>query len=334
MKRVLIIAEAGVNHNGNLDLAKQLIEKAHWAGADFVKFQSFVTESLVTKNAPKADYQKKIGDKNDDQYSMLKKLELSFEQQNELNQYAVKVGIKFLSTAFDFESIEFLAELNIPFFKIPSGEINNYPYLKKIAEKKKPVIISTGMANLNEIKDAIALFEAFGIKRKDLIVLHCSTEYPTPNENVNLKAMLTIKDECEVDIGYSDHTQGIEVAIAAVSLGASVIEKHFTLDTSMEGPDHQASLNPLELKQMVDAIRKIEVCLGSSEKKPSEQEAKNKIVARKSIVALGNITEGELLSEKNIGTKRPGDGINPMRWNDVIGTKATKNFIQDEQVIL
>ncbi len=329
----IIIAEAGVNHNGDINLAKKLIDAAAEAGADYVKFQTFKTELLVSKDAKKADYQiKNQKTENNSQFDMLKKLELAEETHYELINYCKQKNIKFLSTAFDFQSIDFLAGLNIDFFKIPSGELTNYPYLKKIAEKQLPVVISTGMADLKEINDAIKVFNSreYYKNNKNITILHCSSEYPTPMEVVNLSAMHTIKQEFNVSVGYSDHTLGIEIPIAAVALGAKVIEKHFTLDNNLPGPDHKASLEPTELKNMVTAIRNIEKAIGSGEKKPNKLEIKNKPLVRKSIIAKKNIKKGEILTKENITTKRPGTGLSPFLWDKIIGTKAIKDFNTDD----
>lgn len=332
----IIIAEAGVNHNGSIELAKQLIEAAAKAGADYVKFQTFKADLIVSKTAKKAEYQKKnLGDSDDSQYSMLKKLELSEAMHHELITHCEKCGIKFLSTGFDKESIDFLDNLNIPFYKIPSGEITNKPYLTNIALKQKPVIISTGMATIDEIKEAIQVLSDHGISKDQMTVLHCNTEYPTPMEDVNLLAMLHIQRELGVPVGYSDHTNGIEIPIAAVALGATVIEKHFTLDRSLPGPDHKASLEPEELKAMVQAIRHVEVAIsGSGIKEPSPSEIKNKDIARKSIVAAKGIHRGELFTKDNLTVKRPGNGISPMKWDEVIGQKANREFHEDELIDL
>ena len=334
--KTIIIAEAGVNHNGSIELAKQLIEAAAIAGADFVKFQTFKADLLVSKTAKKAEYQNEnIGDGDDSQYTMLKKLELSEAMHHELIIHCEKCGIKFLSTGFDKVSIDFLDNLNIPFYKIPSGEITNKPYLTNIALKQKPVIISTGMATIDEIKEAIQALSNHGISKDQMTVLHCNTEYPTPMEDVNLLAMLHIQRELGVPVGYSDHTNGIEIPIAAVALGATVIEKHFTLDRSLPGPDHKASLEPEELKAMVQAIRHVEVAIsGSGIKEPSPSEIKNKDIARKSIVAAKVILKGELFAEDNLAVKRPGNGISPMRWDDIIGKQAKHNFMEDELIEL
>lgn len=334
MQHTLIIAEAGVNHNGSIELAKQLIDAAADAGVDYVKFQTFKTENLVSRSAKMADYQKRnmsVGENS--QYSMLKKLELSPQQHYELVSYCNEKGINFFSTAFDLDSVDFLASLHLGLWKIPSGEITNYPYLRKIASYKEPVILSTGMSTFDEIADAISVLIKFGVSKEQITILHCNTEYPTPMNDVNLKAMHTIGEKFSVNVGYSDHTQGIEVPIAAVALGATVVEKHFTLDCTMDGPDHKASLEPKELKAMVTAIRNIEQALGNEEKKVSTSEGRNKSVARKSIVAAKDIEKGELLTEENLTVKRPGGGISPMKWEYIIGTRAIRTFEADEQII-
>ncbi|APQ17353.1 N-acetylneuraminate synthase [Maribacter hydrothermalis] len=331
--KVLIIAEAGVNHNGDISLAKKLIDAASDAGVDYVKFQTFNSKKLVSKSAQKADYQKEnTNDKGKSQLKMLQKLELSKEDHLVLIQHCKERSIKFLSTAFDLDSIDFLNELKIDLWKVPSGEITNLPYLRKLGGLGKPVIISTGMAEMSEIEDAINVIVSSGTKKEEITVLHCNTEYPTPMHDVNLTAMNTIKEVFNVPIGYSDHTLGVEVPTAAVALGATVIEKHFTLDKTMDGPDHKASLEPNELKAMVTAIRNIEKALGNGVKAPSPSEAKNKSIARKSIVANKNISKGELFNESNITVKRPGTGISPMKWDDIIGTAATKNYKADELI--
>ena len=333
---VIIIAEAGVNHNGSLDLAKQLIDKAADAGVDYVKFQTFKSSKLVSKEAHKADYQKRnIGHGTDDsQLSMLKQLELSVEDHIALVRHCQSKGVRFFSTAFDFDSIDFLASLNLGLWKVPSGEITNYPFLVRIAKQNEPVILSTGMSTLGDIEAAMKVLLDNGLDKKKITVLHCNTEYPTPFEDVNLKAMLQIRDVFHVNVGYSDHTLGIEVPIAAVALGATVIEKHFTLDRSLPGPDHKASLEPGELKAMVSSIRNIEKALGDGEKRVSSSEEKNIIIARKSIVAARDIKKGELFSSDNIAVKRPGTGISPMRWPDVIGKTAIRDFHEDEIIEL
>ena len=325
-----IIAEAGVNHNGSLELAKNLVDKAKEAGADCVKFQTFIANKIVSKNAAKADYQKKQTGNSESQHEMLKKLELSFDDFIELNNYCKEIGIEFLSTAFDFESIDFLNQLGMQVWRIPSGEITNLPYLIKIAKLNKKVILSTGMSTMREIEDAVNILKDHGAS--ELIILHCTTEYPTPYEDVNLNAMLAIKERFGYEVGYSDHTMGIEVPIAAVALGAKVIEKHFTLDRTMDGPDHKASLEPSELKTMVDAIRNIELSMGTGIKEPADSEKKNIAIARKSIVANQSIIKGDILTETNLTVKRPGEGISPMKWFEIIGTKAIRDFEEDELI--
>lgn len=332
MKDVLVIAEAGVNHNGNIELAKKLIKEASIAGADVVKFQTFKAETLVSKSAKKANYQKASTNAEESQFDMLKKLELDYAIHEELMQYSNEQGIKFLSSAFDLESIDLLNELGIDIFKIPSGEITNLPYLRKIAQAGKQIILSTGMSTISDIEAALEVLRQNGAT--DIIVLHCNTEYPTPMEDVNLLAMNTIQNTFKVRVGYSDHTAGIEVPIAAVALGAEVIEKHFTLDKTMEGPDHKASLEPKELKAMVDAIRNIQAALGDGLKRPSESEIKNMPIARKSLVAKANIKAGEMFSEDNLTIKRPGTGLSPMLWDDIIGSIARKDYETDEVITL
>ncbi|WP_026894334.1 N-acetylneuraminate synthase [Clostridiisalibacter paucivorans] len=329
---VFVIAEAGVNHNGSLELAKKLVDAAKDAGADCVKFQTFVSKNIVSKNAVKAEYQKQQTEPEESQQDMLKKLELSFDEFVELNEYCKSKSIEFMSTAFDFDSIDFLDGLEMGTWKIPSGDITNLPYLIKIANLNKPVILSTGMSTMEDIRSAIKALKENGAT--ELTVLHCTTEYPTPFEDVNLRAMNTIKEEFGVKVGYSDHTKGIEVPIAAVALGATVIEKHFTLDRNMEGPDHKASLEPNELKAMVDSIRHIELALGNGMKQPVESEKKNMAVARKSIIASKDIKAGEIFTEENLTVKRPGDGISPMRWFDIIGKPAPRDFEEDELIEL
>ncbi len=330
---VFIIAEAGVNHNGSIDLAKQLIDVAVEAGVDAVKFQTFKTENLVSKDAEKADYQKENMQNSDDsQFNMLKKLELDINTHNELISYCNSKNIMFLSTPFDPDSIDMLNDLKLPIFKIPSGEITNLPYLRHIGSLNKEVILSTGMADIGEIEDALDVIISAGTKKENITVLHANTMYPTPMEDVNLKAMVTIGNTFDIAYGYSDHTLGIEVDIAAVAMGATVIEKHFTLDKTMEGPDHKASLEPDELKAMVKGIRNIELALGSSIKKPSKSETPNIPIARKSIVANQSIKKGDMLSEDNLVIKRPANGMNPMRWDEIVGTVATKNYEVDELI--
>lgn len=335
MDHTLIIAEAGVNHNGDFEIAKKLVDAAARAGADYIKFQTFKAEALVSKNAQKAEYQQtNIKEKDSSQLNMLKKLELSERQHLDLIHYCQEKNIHFFSTAFDLESINFLKSCNLNLWKIPSGEITNYPYLKKIASFGEPVILSTGMCTMEDIEQAITVLTSNGTKKEDITVLHCNTEYPTPMQDVNLKAMQTISRKLGVKVGYSDHTLGIEVPIAAVALGATIIEKHFTLDRNMEGPDHKASLEPGELKAMVKAIRNIEKALGSQEKTVTDSERKNREVARKSIVASTSIKKGDLFSETNITVKRPGSGISPMRWEYVLGQIASRDFEEDELIEL
>ena len=330
--KTFIIAEAGVNHNGNIEIAKKMIEVAKECGADAIKFQTFKAEKVISRYAPKAEYQKQTTGETDSQLEMVKKLELSFDDFIVLKEYCDKLNIMFLSTPFDFESIDFLNDLGLEIFKIPSGEITNLPYLEKIGKLGKKVILSTGMADLGEIEDALDILISCGTKKENITVLHCNTEYPTPYEDVNLLAMLTIKEAFKVKVGYSDHTLGIEIPIAAVALGASVIEKHFTLDKNMEGPDHKASLEPHELKAMIDAIVNIEKALGNGMKKPSKSELKNKDIVRKSIVAKREIKKGEIFTEDNITVKRPGNGISPMRWYEVLGKVASRDYKEDELI--
>lgn len=332
MNRVFIIAEAGVNHNGDINIAKKLVDEAVLAGADAVKFQTFKAENLVCRNASKAEYQLDTTDKDETQFDMLKKLELTEKMHVELIDYCKNRDIMFLSTPFDIDSLHYLVNLGLDIIKIPSGEITNYPLIREVGKTKKKVILSSGMSTLNEIKNAKRVLMEFGCK--DLIILHCNTEYPTPYQDVNLKAMNTIREELGVRVGYSDHTQGITVPIAAVALGAEVIEKHFTLNRNMIGPDHRASLEPDELKEMIRAIRNVEASLGDGVKKPSESEKKNIKIARKSIVAKCNIAKGALLNGENLTTKRPGTGISPMEWNYVIGQKAKRDFDMDEMIEL
>lgn len=332
MSKTYIIAEAGVNHNGDFNLAKKMIYEAKQAGADAVKFQTFVSQNLVSSFAPKAEYQKKTTGSSESQQEMLKKLELSFGDFKLLKDYANKLNIDFLSTPFDEDSLEFLKTLEMPLWKIPSGEITNLPYLMKIEETKKPIILSTGMSTIEEIEQALNVFKDYN--RNNIILLHCNTEYPTPFNDVNLKAMKTLESRFNVKVGYSDHTKGIEVAIAAVALGAVVIEKHFTLDKNMIGPDHKASLEPNELASMVNAIRNIEISLGSGDKNPSDSEKKNIAIARKSIVAKQEIKKGEVFTTDNLTVKRPGDGISPMEWFNILGTIARSDFDIDEKIII
>ena len=329
MSRTLVIAEAGVNHNGSLETAKKLIDAAKECGADIVKFQTARLDLLVSKYAAMADYQKKNIGHEESQKDMLSKLLLSYDDFVELADYCKKVEIRFLSTPFDIESIHFLDSMQ-DIWKVPSGEITNYPYLVEIGKTGKPVIMSTGMCYMNEVHDAVDVLRNNGVK--DITLLHCTTQYPTPINEVNLNVMTTLSKEFDCPVGYSDHTQGIEVGLAAVAMGATVIEKHFTLDRNMPGPDHKASLEPDELKSMIDGIRKVEEARGSFEKIPSKSEIENRDIARKSIVAAIDVKAGDILSEKNITTKRPGNGISPMKWNEILGTKAIRNFKEDELI--
>ncbi len=329
MVRTLIIAEAGVNHNGSLEMAKKLVDTAKECGADIVKFQTAKLDSLVSKAAFMADYQKRNVGVEESQKEMLRKLLLDYDEFVELANYCKEVGITFLSTPFDIESIHFLNDMQ-DIWKVPSGEVTNYPYLVEIGKTGKQVILSTGMADMDEIQTAIDVLKANGTT--DIIIMHCTTEYPAPIEDVNLNVMNTLRETLGYLVGYSDHTQGIEIDLAAVALGATVIEKHFTLDRALPGPDHKASLEPYELKAMIDGIRKIEIALGTCEKRLSDSELKNRLVARKSIIAKVPIKEGETFTENNITTKRPGTGISPMQWNEIIGTKAIRNFDEDELI--
>ncbi|MBT3699420.1 MAG: N-acetylneuraminate synthase [Methylococcales bacterium] len=332
MSKVFIIAEAGVNHNGSTELAKKLIDVAVHSGADAIKFQTFKAENLVSKKAQKAEYQKQTTDSKESQFEMIKKLELDVDTHQALMAYCAEKNILFLSTPFDHDSINLLNKLELDIFKIPSGEITNLPYLKQIGALNKQVILSTGMANLGEIEAALAVLVSAGTQRKRITVLHANTMYPTPMEDVNLKAMQTIGQAFDIAYGYSDHTLGIEVDIAAVAMGASVIEKHFTLDKTMEGPDHKASLEPDELKAMVKAIRNIELALGSRVKQVSNSERPNMAVARKSLIAKIDIKQGEQFTENNLTIKRPGTGISPMRWDEMIGQTAQKNYLADDLI--
>ena len=332
MSKVKIIAEAGVNHNGDIIIAKKMIDFAKEAGADYIKFQTFIPENLVSKYAKKAEYQKITTASDESQLQMLRKLMLSENEFIEISDYCEATSIGFISTPFDLESVGFLNSFNMDFWKVPSGEITNLPYLVEIAKTGKPIILSTGMSNLDEIDEAISVLKDNGAGK--ITLLHCNTQYPTPMEDVNLNAMLTLKDRYNCDVGYSDHTLGIEVSIAAVALGATVIEKHFTLDRNMEGPDHKASLEPKEFKSMVSAIRNIEKALGTGNKVASPSETENKDIARKSIVASRMIKKGEVFTKDNITAKRPGSGISPMRWYNVIGAVAKRDFQEDELIEL
>ncbi len=332
MDRILIIAEAGVNHNGDLDIAYRLVDEAVKAGADIVKFQTGIPEKLISRFAEKAEYQKVTTGSSESQLDMVRKLMLPFEDFRLLKKYCEEKNIIFLSTPFDLSSIDFLEELGCDMWKIPSGEITNYPYLVKIAKTKKDILLSTGMSTLEEVREAYDLLKKEGAKK--ITLLHCTTEYPAPVGEVNLRAMQTLASEFGCDAGYSDHTEGIEIPIAAAAMGARVIEKHFTLDKNMEGPDHKASLEPDELAAMVRGIRKVEQAFGNGIKVPSPAEEKNKAIARKSIVAAKDIKAGDVLDESNLTVKRPGNGISPMEWNKVIGTKAVRDFKEDELITL
>ena len=329
---VFIIAEAGVNHNGSISIAKRLIDIAAKAGADAVKFQTFKTENLVTKKAKKANYQKKNSNKDQSQFHMLKKLELTPLMHKKLLSYCEKKSILFLSSPFDLSSIDFLNNLKLKIFKIPSGEITNLPYLKKIGRLNKKIILSTGMSNMNEIKNALNILVKSGTKKKNITVLHANTEYPTPIRDVNLRSMLSIGKILNVNFGYSDHTLGFEVSVAAVALGASCIEKHFTLNSNMRGPDHRASLEPKELTKMINAIRNIEIALGSSIKRPSKSEMANIKIVRKSLVASQDIKKGEIFTEQNLTTKRPGTGLSPFKIIKFLGKRSLKNYKKDQQI--
>jgi N,N'-diacetyllegionaminate synthase len=334
MPKVLVIAEAGVNHNGEMDMAKKLVDAAVSAGADYVKFQTFKAEKIASKNALKAGYQQQQTGGNEGQLEMLRRLELTEEAHFELMTYSAGKGIRFLSTAFDLDSIDLLKRLNIRLGKIPSGEITNLPYLRKMARSFDELILSTGMTEMHELEEALNVLVTSGMALDKISILHCNTEYPTPFEDVNLLAMHTIREKFNVNVGYSDHTLGIEVPIAAVALGASIIEKHFTLDKELPGPDHKASLDPFELKQMVTCIRNIEKALGTDSKIVTASELKNRVNARKSIVAATDIKAGDEFSERNLAVKRPGDGISPMKWDLVIGRVAKRDFLSDEAIEL
>ncbi len=330
----IIVAEAGVNHNGDIEMAHRMIDVAAESGADLVKFQTFTADGLVTRWAEKAVYQKQTTEATESQYDMLRRLELNYQTHESLMVHCRERGIGFLSTPFDTVSVDLLVELGIERFKIPSGEITNLPYLRYIGRYGKPIILSTGMATLGEIEAALSILEKAGTQKCLLTVLHCNTDYPTPMSDVNLLAMLTIRDEFGVEVGYSDHTLGIEVPIAAVALGATIIEKHFTLDRNLPGPDHRASLEPDELKKMVKAIRNVELALGDGIKQPTPSEGKNKSIARKSLVASRPISKGSTFTEKNLTVKRPGIGISPMRWDEVLGRLAPRDFDADDLIEL
>lgn len=334
MKKVFIIAEAGVNHNGDINLAYKLIDEAKRAGADAVKFQTAIPEEVMTTSAEKANYQKELTGEKESQLEMAKKIHLPLSAYKKLYDYCNKKEILFLSTPFDLKSIDILEELNTTIYKIPSGEITNLPYLRKIARLKKPVILSTGMSNVGEIEFALNVLVSNGISKESITILHCNTQYPTPFEDVNLKAMLTIANAFNVKVGYSDHTKGIQVPIAAVALGAEVIEKHFTLDNKMEGPDHTASLEPDELKDMVSSIRIIEKCLGNGVKSVTKSESSNIQIARKSIVAACKIHKGEIFTVSNLTVKRPGSGICPTMWDDLIGKPSNMDYNKDDLISL
>lgn len=334
MNHVFIIAEAGVNHNGSLDLAKQLIDAAAAAGADAVKFQTFQADKLVSKEAPKAGYQLQTTGGGETQHQMLKRLELDPIAHRELMEHCQQAGILFLSTPFDLESVDLLRNLGMKLFKIPSGEITNLPYLRKVGRLSQKVILSTGMADFNEVENALDALIRAGTPKDKITVLHCTTEYPAPIAEVNLRAMVSMREKLQIQIGYSDHTQGIAIPIAATALGARVIEKHFTLDRTLPGPDHQASLEPDELKAMVAAIRAVEQALGEGVKQVSPCETGNRLLVRKSIVAAENIARGEIFTETNLTVKRPGDGLSPMLWDKVLGTAATKPYVAGEKIVL
>ena len=335
IKQVVIIAEAGVNHNGDMDTARKLIEVAANAGADYVKFQTFTAESLATTDAPKAEYQKQAaGSTNESQLEMLRSLELSREQHFELIEHCQKIGIRFLSTGFDTESLDMLFELGIRLFKVPSGELTNLPYLEHMAKFQCPVYLSTGMATLEEVKWAVEALVSAGLAKEKISVLHCTTAYPTPLDQANLRAIVTLHEELSLPVGYSDHTTGLQASLAAVALGATIIEKHFTLSRDQEGPDHRASLEPDELRELVRGIRETTTALGTGVKAPQEAELANIPIARKSIVASKPIEAGEVFSAENLTTKRPGTGISPTKWHEIIGKTAPRNFIRDEMISL
>jgi len=331
-RHVIIIGEAGVNHNGDFELAKQLVLKAKEAGVDYVKFQTARPELVISRFAEMADYQKANTGKVESQLEMCRRIHLKLEDYKPLKAFCDEVGVKFISTPFDLESIDILEELDMDFWKIPSGEVTNYPYLVKIARTHRPVVMSTGMCETGEVRDAVNVMVDNGLKRDQISILHCNTEYPTPFEDVNLQAMNALSQELDLPVGYSDHTTGIEVPIAAAAMGAGIIEKHFTLNHNLPGPDHKASLEPDELKSMVSAIRNIEKAMGDGRKHVSNSERKNITIARKSIIAARDIGKGEVFTEENLTVKRPGNGINPMRWVEVIGKTAIRDFVEDELI--
>lgn len=332
-KHVIIIAEAGVNHNGSIEIAKKLVDEAARAKVDYIKFQTFKSEGVVTKKAEKAEYQKETtGSEENTQLELIKKLEIPYDGYLEIIDYCNQKGVKFFSTSTDPDSVEFLASLHLGMWKIPSGEVTNYHFLKKIASYNEETYFSLGMCDLQMVREAVQVLKDNGLEMSKLTLLHCNTEYPTPMEDVNLKVMDTLREEFGVKVGYSDHTLGIEVPIAAVAMGADVIEKHFTLDRTMEGPDHKASLEPDELCDMVRTIRNVEKAIGDGVKRITESERRNIIIARKSIVAARDIKKGEVFTEENITTKRPGSGISPMRWNEILGKTAIKDFNEEDLI--
>ena len=334
MKKVIIIAEAGVNHNGSVETACRLADVAKDAGVDFVKFQMGIPGLLVSKFAAQAEYQKRNTGIEESQLNMIKKISFSFEKHKQVKEYCDSIGINYLCTPFVIPAIDMLVAFDMPFWKLPSGAITDYPYLVHIAKTGKPVVLSTGMSTIDEVNEALRVLINNGLTKDKLSLLHCTTEYPANKSEVNLKCIGTLKEIFDVEVGYSDHTQGIEIPVAAVAMGATIIEKHFTLSRDMPGPDHKASLEPNELKMMVEQIRNIEGAIGDGVKRVTEIEKKNKLVARKSIIAKTNIKKGEVLTENNVTAKRPGNGISPMRWNEVIGTCAIRDFEEDELIEL
>lgn len=330
----IVIAEAGVNHNGDIEIAKKLIDIAAGAGADYIKFQTFTADSLVTANAGMASYQKINTRSNESQHAMLKKLELTGDMHKSLLHHCMERGISFMSTGFDIPSVKFLVEMGVDFLKVPSGEITNLPYLQFVGSQGLPVLLSTGMSTLEEVGDAVEALYGAGLSRNQLVLLHCTSEYPAPFDSVNLSAMLVMRDRFKVKVGYSDHTSGITISMAAVALGATIIEKHFTLDKDMEGPDHKASLSPGELRDLIRGIREIECAVGNGIKSPTRSEIENAKVVRKSLVASKYIAAGDIFSEDNITTKRPGTGISPMKINQIIGTASLRSYAIDELIVL